>query len=134
MRALLGVLLSLTLLSACADEPSDTDPAPERSTYTGGPEDTLPLLGAWVSKEPWPSTGRRVVLTLSDDNTYAATDECAELLGRWQLRGGRVELAPNDDGVACEDDGGEPIELPTEYVVEGDTLVSEGDGLDFTQR
>lgn len=134
MRALLAVLFAVLVLAGCADRTSSDEPSAPTSSYTGGPEDTLPLLGAWVSDAPWPATGRRVVLTLSDDNTYSASDACAELLGRWQLRGGKVELSPNDDGVQCRDDGGDPIELPSSFTVDGDHLIADQGDLDFTQR
>ena len=131
MRALLAVLFSLTLLAGCADE-SPKDPGSPTTTYTGGPEDTLPVLGRWVSQGD--GAERQVVLTLSDDNTYAATNECLELSGRWELRAGQVVLTPDPgSGVQCGEDWGEPIELPSALTVDGDRLVPDGVGQTFVR-
>ena len=131
MRALLAVLFSLTLLAGCADESPKSADDPT-STYTCGPEDTLPVLGRWVSEGD--AADRQVVLTLSDDNTYAATNECLELSGRWELRAGQVVLTPDPgSGVQCGEDWGEPIELPDALTVDGDRLEPEGAGQVFVR-
>ena len=129
MRLLLGPVLALVLTTGCAADPDD--PATTSSTPSIGPEDTLPVLGAWQSQP----TGRDepLVLTLSDDNTYSVTDSCVELPGRWQLSQGRVVLTPKkSENVLCEADR-EPPEVAEEYLVQGDRLVPQGDGPAFTR-
>lgn len=129
MRLLLGLVLTLTLAAGCAGDPDE--PEASSSSASIGPEDTLPVLGAWQSQP----TGRDepLVLTLSDDNTYSVTDSCVELPGRWQLSQGRVVLTPKEsENVLCEADR-EPPEVAEEYLVQGDRLVPQGEGPAFTR-
>lgn len=130
MRLLAALLLALTLLAGCSD---GSDPAADPGTSAGEeqPEDTLPVLGRWTS-EPLDS-GQTVILTLSDDNTYVAENECLELTGRWELTGGQVLLTPDDGGIQCGEDVGPPVELPKAFTVDGDRLVPDGEGPTFTQ-
>ncbi|SKB08529.1 hypothetical protein [Aeromicrobium choanae] len=131
MRLLAALLLALTLLTGCAD---DGDPlATTETSEVEAPEDTLPVLGLWES-EPLDS-GRTIMLTLSDDNSYVAENECLELVGRWELAGGQVVLTPDERGSQqCGDDAGAPVELPPALTVDGDTLVPEGVGPTFTRN
>lgn len=130
MRLLAALLLALTLLTGCSD---GSDPASDPGTSEGEeqPEDTLPVLGRWTS-EPLDS-GQTVILTLSDDNTYVAENECLELTGRWELTGGEVLLTPDEGGIQCGEDVGPPVELPDAFAVDGDHLVPEGEGPTFTK-
>ncbi|MFO6452917.1 MULTISPECIES: hypothetical protein [unclassified Aeromicrobium] len=130
MRLLAALLLALTLLTGCSDG-SDTASDPGTSAGEERPEDTLPVLGRWTS-EPLDS-GQTVILTLSDDNTYVAENECLELTGRWELTGGEVLLTPDDGGIQCGEEVGPPVELPKAFAVDGDRLVPEGEGPTFTQ-
>ena len=110
MRLLAALLLALTLLTSCSDD-SDPLATPETSEGEEQPEDTLPVLGRWES-EPVGSE-RVVILTLSDDNTYVAENECLELTGRWELSAGEVLLTPDEGGSQqCGEDQGPPVELP----------------------
>ncbi|GAA2087976.1 hypothetical protein IDH50_16680 [Aeromicrobium tamlense] len=130
MRLLAALLLALALLTGCSD---GSDPASDPGTSPGEerPEDTLPVLGRWTS-EPLES-GQTVILTLSDDNTYVAENECLELTGRWELTGGEVVLTPDDGGTQCGEDVGAPVELPPALTVDGDQLVPQGVGPTFTK-
>jgi len=125
MRLLLGLVLALVLTTGCSAD-SD-DPAASSGTPSVGPEDTLPVLGAWQSEE-FVDTGEPLVLTLSDDNTYTISDSCIEMAGRWQLSQGRVELTPKpSENVRCSEQREYP--RPSElYEVKGDAL----DGGDWT--
>ena len=128
MRLLAALLLALTLLTGCAD---DSDPlATTETSEVEEPEDTLPVLGLWESAPL--DSGRTVMLTLSDDNTYVAENECLELTGRWELLGGQVVLTP-DQGAGQQCGGDAAVELPPALTVEGDTLVPEGAGPTFTR-
>ena len=131
MRLLAALLLALTLLTGCADDPNSAE-GPTTSEGSEQPEDTLPVLGLWES-EPLES-GRTIMLTLSDDNSYVAENECLELIGRWELTGGQVVLTPDERGSQqCGDDAGAPVELPSALTVDGDTLVPEGAGPTFNR-
>ena len=131
MRLLLGLVLALVLAAGCSGPAEDEPEAP--STSSIGPEDTLPVLGAWFS-EPAPGTGERLVLTLSDDNSYSITDSCVELPGRWQLSQGKVELTPKpSENVLCPEVS-EPPAVADSYEVEGESLVPVGDGPVFTRE
>ena len=129
MRLLAALLLALTLVTGCADG-GDPTSSPSTSEGEERPEDTLPVLGLWES-EPI-EAGRTIALTLSDDNTYVAENECLELTGRWELAAGQVVLTP--DAGAGQQCAGAPVELPSAFTVEGDHLVPEGTGPTFTQR
>ncbi len=129
MRTLMALVLAGLLAAGCAAETAD--PEPSGSTATIGPEDTLPVLGAWESV-PLPGE-EPLTLTLSDDNTFTVTDTCVELPGRWQLSQGRVLLTPKaEEVVLCDEDREAPL-IPDEYVVEDDRLVPEGAGPTFTR-
>jgi len=133
MRTLTALLFALALLAGCANDPSSSDEGATASAESGGPEDTLPVLGAWES-EPIEQSGRRLILTLSDDNTYVATDGCVELPGRWELEGGEVLLRPDRDGeVQCGAVADTPVALPRTLAVEGDRLVPDEGDLVFTK-
>ncbi|GAA3544099.1 hypothetical protein AFL01nite_17140 [Aeromicrobium flavum] len=131
MRTLMAVLLAITLLAGCSNDPSE--PAAETpSAEVGEPQDTLPVLGRWVSTESMAASGSRLVLTLSDDNTYTATDGCTELTGRWELTDDQVLPTPDDSGSQCGDPKDDaPVELPESLVVDGDTLTPLGAGIAF---
>lgn len=129
MRTLMALVLAGLLAAGCAAETAD--PEPSGPTATIGPEDTLPVLGAWES-EPLPGE-EPLTLTLSDDNTFTVTDTCVELPGRWQLSQGKVVLTPKvEEVVLCDEDREAPL-IPDEYVVEDDRLVPEGAGPTFTR-
>lgn len=129
MRTLAALVLAGLLAAGCAAETAD--PEPSEPTMTIGPEDTLPVLGAWES-EPLPGD-EPLTLTLSDDNTFTVTDSCVELPGRWQLSQGRVVLTPKvEEVVLCEEDREAPL-IPDEYVVQGDQLVPEEAGPTFNR-
>ncbi|MCL3838762.1 hypothetical protein [Aeromicrobium duanguangcaii] len=134
MRTLTALLFALTLvLTGCSQESSEPAAQETASQEADGPEDTLPVLGAWES-EPIEQSGRRLTLTLSDDNTYVATDGCVELPGRWDLAGGQVRLKPDRDGeVQCGAVADTPVTLPTAFAVEGDRLVPDEGDLVFTK-
>jgi hypothetical protein len=133
MRTLMALLFSITLLAGCSSETSEPDAEQTTSAEAGGgPEDTLPVLGRWISAEPMPASGELLVLTLSDDNTYTATDGCAELTGRWELLDGQVVPTPDGSGTQCGDPKDKPpVELPAALVVDGDTLTPPGLGMTF---
>lgn len=132
MRTLIAVLFAVTLLAGCSTDGSDPAQDATTSAEGGGPADTLPVLGAWQS-EPIQS-GRRLELTLSDDNSYVATDGCVELPGRWELDGEHVVLTPDRDGeVQCGAVADEPVELPKTLRVDGERLVPQGEGPTFTR-
>lgn len=134
MRTLSALVLAVLVLAGCAGETPDGYPAQTSSAGVGEPEDTLPVLGAWVS-QPLPETGRRLILTLSDDDTYVITDTCSEMPGRWDLRGGQVLLTPDERGVVhCGDDEDPPAELPAALTVEDGRLVPEGTGPVFSRN
>lgn len=129
MRTLMALVLAGLLAAGCAGQTAD--PAPSESTMTIGPEDTLPVLGAWES-EPLPGE-EPLILTLSDDNTFTVTDSCVELPGRWQLSQGKVVLTPKvEEVVSCDEDREAPL-VSEELVVEDDRLVPEGAGPVFTR-
>jgi len=131
MRLLLGLVLTFVLVAGCSQEKTD-DPAASPSTASIGPEDTLPVLGAWQSEE-YVDRHERLVLTLSDDNTYMISDSCIEMPGRWQLSQGQVELTPKpEENARCSELHEWPT-LPEVYDVEGDRLVSPGEESIFTR-
>lgn len=136
MRRSVTLLVAATLLAGCGraadDEPASGPPATGDPATSIGPEDTLPVLGLWVSA-PDAELERRWLLTLSDDDTYTLTDECNEVPGRWDLAGGRVILTPDaDGGVACTRWSAEIPELGREFTVEADALVP-SDGVTFVR-
>jgi len=121
MRLLLGLVLALALVAGCG---SPEEPAASPTTESIGPEDTLPVLGAWQTNGSI-HTDEPLVLTLSDDNTYTITDSCIEMPGRWQLLQGRVELTPKpEENARCSEQREYPS-IGGVYEVKGDMLVGE---------
>lgn len=134
MRTLPALLVASALLAGCGLESPEDYPAQTTSTGVGEPGDSLSVLGAWVS-EPVPETGRRLILTLTDDNSYVVTDTCSEAPGRWDLRGDQVLLTPDERGVVpCGDDEDPPLELADTLTVEGGLLVPTGTGPVFSRK
>lgn len=130
----MAVLFAITLLAGCSNDTSEPDGAETSSAEVDGPQDTLPVLGRWASTEPMAASGRTLVLTLSDDNTYTATDGCTELTGRWELADDQVVPTPDDSGSQCGDPkDNPPVELPQALVVDGDTLTPLGTGIAFAR-
>lgn len=134
MRTPAVLLLAGALLAGCEITPPEGYPAQTTSPRDGEAGDTPAVLGAWVS-EPVPETGRRLILTLTDDNTYVVTDTCSEIPGQWDLRGGQVLLTPDEHGaVMCGDDEDPPLELAETLTVEGGRLVPTGAGPVFSRK
>lgn len=126
----MALVLAGLFAAGCAG--GTTDPAPSESTMTIGPEDTLPVLGAWESPGNV-DRDERFILTLSDDNTYSVSDSCIEMPGRWQLLQGRVELTPKpQENVRCSETHEWPTIAET-YEVDGDELLPIGDGESFSR-
>ncbi|MBA4606897.1 hypothetical protein H1W00_00215 [Aeromicrobium sp. Marseille-Q0843] len=134
MRSLAVLVLVGALLGGCGLQSPEPYPGQTGSTGVGEPGDTLPVLGAWVS-EPVPETGRRLILTLTDDNRYVVTDTCSQAPGRWDLRGDQVLLTPDESGVVlCGGDEDPPLELADALTVERGLLVPTGTGPVFSRK
>lgn len=126
MRLIVGAVI-LVLCGAC----SSPDPTPVNTATT--PMTTADVAGDWLSESSSSRPGD-LLLSLDEDGTFTATDDCDDYVGAWDLEGDAITLTESE-GTHCGDPATHVhTALAGLWVVDGEELVPDSPANDSFAR